>query len=57
MDVNPSQAVPADRARINVEEPQQVRYWCSQLRCTEGQLRDAVRRVGTAAVRVEAYLR
>src|SRR5687768_1837879 len=52
-----TQAVPTDRAKINLSEPLHVRFWCSELRCTEGQLRDAVRRVGTAVVRVEAFLR
>ena len=45
-----------DHTRINCDDPQQLRFWCNELRCTEGQLRDAVRRVGATVVRVRAYL-
>jgi hypothetical protein len=48
---------PATRSRIDLEEPRQVLYWCGQLRCSESQLRDAVKRVGSTVARVEAYLR
>ncbi len=46
----------AQRSRINVNDAPEVRFWCSELRCTESQLRDAVRRVGATTVRVRAYL-
>jgi hypothetical protein len=39
----------ADRARINVNEPHEVRYWCKQLGCTEAELRAAVQRAGVMA--------
>jgi hypothetical protein len=50
-------AIPTDRSRIDIKEPLHVRYWCGELRCTEGQLLDAVKRVGTTVARVQAYLR
>ena len=46
----------AQRSRINVNEPPEVRFWCSEFRCSESQLRDAVRRVGATTDRVRAYL-
>jgi hypothetical protein len=48
---------PSPRTRIDLDEPGQVVQWCAQLRCSESQLRDAVKRVGSTAARVEAYLR
>ena len=46
----------AQRARINLNDPSEVRYWCTELRCSESQLRDAIHRVGAATVRVRAFL-
>ena len=40
---------PADRARVNVNEPWEVRYWCKEFGCTEEQLLQAVQDVGTSA--------
>ena len=37
---------PADRSRINVNEPYEVRYWTEHFGCTEQQLRECVKRVG-----------
>jgi hypothetical protein len=47
---------PTVRAHVELDDPQQLRFWCNELRCTEGQLRDAVSRVGTTVVRVRAFL-
>lgn len=44
-----------DRARINVNEEHELRYWTKTLGCTEQELRDTIARVGvsTEAVRRE----
>ena len=49
--------VPADRGRVNVNEDNELRYWAKELKCTETELRDAVRVVGVMVDRVEAHLR
>lgn len=48
---------PADRARVNVNEAHEVRYWCKEFGCTEAQLRAAVRAVGVMASAVRAHLK
>lgn len=48
---------PADRKRVNVHEPYEVRDWCAKYGCTESQLRQAVNAVGPMADDVERYLR
>jgi hypothetical protein len=47
---------PADRARVNVNEPWEVRWWCKDFGCTEAQLRTAVRAVGVSAAAVRKHL-
>lgn len=47
---------PADRARINVNEPHELRYWTKELDCTEAELRDAVKAVGVSVEKVRARL-
>ena len=37
---------PQDRSRVNVEDSEEVNYWCIQLKCDEPALRAAVERVG-----------
>jgi hypothetical protein len=46
---------PEDRARINVNEPHEVRYWTKKYGVTEEQLRAAVAQVGVRADQVEVY--
>jgi hypothetical protein len=46
----------ADRARINVNEPHEVRYWTKALDVTEDELRAAVSRFGVMADDVRAGL-
>lgn len=41
---------------INVNEPQDVRYWTERLGCTPSALREAVDEVGPAVEDVEEYL-
>jgi hypothetical protein len=45
-----------DRTRINVNEDWERRYWMTQLCCSEKQLREAVRVVGSSVDAVRAYL-
>ena len=35
---------PADRSRVNVNEPWEVAYWTNALGCTEAELRDCAKR-------------
>lgn len=48
---------PADRARVNVNEDWEVRWWCKEFGCTEAQLRAAVKAVGVMVSNVRAHLR
>lgn len=47
---------PQDRTRINVNEAWEVRWWCSEIGCTEAELRNAVSMVGVMANNVRTYL-
>lgn len=47
---------PQDRARVNVNEEHEVRYWCKELACSEMELRSAVRVAGPSAEAVRAHL-
>lgn len=47
---------PQDRARINVSEEHEVRYWTSALGVTEEELRRLVSEVGTLAEAVRTAL-
>ncbi|WP_338821474.1 DUF3606 domain-containing protein [Bradyrhizobium septentrionale] len=48
---------PADRARINIHEDYEVRYWCPRLGCTKAELIDAVKHAGVMVNMVENYLK
>jgi hypothetical protein len=48
---------PADRARVNVNEAHEARYWASKWGVSEEELRAAVERVGPMADDVERALR
>lgn len=48
---------PADRSRVNVNEPSEVKYRRKQYGCTEQQLRQAVAAVGASADKVSQYLK
>jgi len=43
---------PQDRARINLDEEWEVRYWTEELDITEEQLRTIVAKVGASAEEV-----
>jgi hypothetical protein len=45
-----------DRARINVQEPYEVRWWAQRWNVTEEQLKDAAKRVGSNAKDIAACL-
>lgn len=47
---------PQDSSKINIHEPWEVRYWCSELKCTESQLIAAVKAVGTNVAAVRRHL-
>lgn len=46
----------ADRQRIDLEDPDEVRSWASSLSVTDNQLIEAVRIAGIEAARVREYL-
>lgn len=46
----------ADRQRIDLEDPEEVRDWAMSLAVTEEQLIEAVRTAGTQALKVRDYL-
>lgn len=48
---------PADRSRVNINEPSEVKYWRREYGCTEQQLRQAVSAVGMSAAKVSQYLK
>ncbi len=47
---------PQDRARINLSEEYEVRYWTRALGVSKEQLAAAVQAVGSSANRVRAHL-
>ena len=48
---------PADRSRVNVNEPSEVKYRRKEFGCTEQQLRQAVAAVGVSAAKISQYLK
>ncbi len=48
---------PADRNRININEPWEVKYRRKEFGCTEQQLRQAISAVGDSAAKVGQYLK
>ena len=46
-----------DRSRIDVDETFDVTYWGVRLRCSEEQLRHAVKTVGALSTDVETFIR
>ena len=49
-------ALPADRSRIELADPREVRWWAGRFGCSEEQLRQAVARVGCCAAHVERVI-
>jgi hypothetical protein len=54
---DPSLRGVADRSRVNVNQPHELRSWCAKFGCTEDQLRAAVASVGVMASDVERFLK
>ena len=48
--------VPANRALVDLDNPREVSWWIKRFACNEGQLRDAVEKVGPHAAQVEQFL-
>jgi len=48
---------PRDVSRINVNNEDEMQWWCSQLSCNEMRLKNAVSSVGDSAEAVRRYLR
>jgi hypothetical protein len=47
---------PQDISKINLDEHDEVRWWCCQLSCNEMRLKNAVKAVGQSAEAVRKYL-
>jgi hypothetical protein len=54
---DPSLRGVSDRSRVNVNQPHELRSWCTKFGCTEDQLKAAVARVGVMATDVERFLK
>jgi hypothetical protein len=48
---------PQDRSRISLSEPWEVKYWTTQLGCTEEELRAAIEKHGNSAQTIKDVLR
>jgi uncharacterized protein DUF3606 len=48
---------PADRSRVDVSAPGEVKYWRKEFGCTEQQLRQAIAAAGDSAAKVSQYLK
>jgi hypothetical protein len=53
---DPTKRGPADRSRINIHEPHEVRYWTKALSVTEEQLKEAVAKAGVMVEAVKTHL-
>jgi hypothetical protein len=51
-----NEARPADRARMNIHAPHEVRYWTKALSVTEEQLKEAVAKAGVMVEAVKTHL-
>lgn len=48
--------VPMDPGRVHALDPLEVAYWCTELDCTEAQLKAAVAAVGEHVTEVRQHL-
>lgn len=48
---------PADRSRVNVNEPHEIEWWTKKFGVSEQQLRDAVKKAGVSAKDVQSLLK
>ena len=56
MTTTPSKFAKSWEVRINLDAREEIVHWSRRLACSESQLRDAVRAVGSMAVDVRRYL-
>lgn len=47
----------ADRARIALSQPHEVRYWCKKFKVTPAKLKAAVKAVGNSSAKVKSYIK
>jgi hypothetical protein len=47
----------ADRARIALSQPHEVRFWCKKFKVTPAKLKAAVKAVGNSSAKVESYIK
>jgi hypothetical protein len=47
---------PHDTARISLQEPWEIKYWCNELGVSEDELRKALDSVGNDIERIKSYL-
>lgn len=52
----PKNIAKADRSKIAIDHPEDVKYWTRHLGITEAELRDAIERVGNSAAAVRKQL-
>jgi hypothetical protein len=46
-----------DRSRINIHDPEELRYWANEFQCSEDDIKEAVQNIPTvSARRVKEYL-
>ncbi len=53
---SPDEIRPLDPGRINPSDPEELKYWCNELECTEPQLQDALVKVGNHVTEVRKLL-
>jgi hypothetical protein len=53
---DPTKRGPADRTRINVHEPYELRYWADKFGVTEQRIRNAAAAVGPMVDHVRRHL-
>lgn len=56
MNDDPSSFKPLDPGRVNTMDPVEVKYWCKELQCTEGELTLAVEKVGEHVAEIRQML-
>ncbi|WP_333804911.1 DUF3606 domain-containing protein [Sulfurospirillum sp.] len=47
---------PKDASKINVNEPWELKYWTQKFKCSDADLKAAVKAVGVSVIAVQTYL-
>ena len=55
-DLDPTNWGPANRSRVNVRDPQELRYWCKQLAVSPERLKKAAVLAGVMLTDIKTYL-